>query len=502
MKYRATNKYVMLLVTAVALMQACKKITFGDQYTNNPNPNVITEPNTAYLMTNAIYRSLGRGNNGQVNGDLLTLGYKEATFFVQYTSEALYVTDGSLYSNTFGSWALYYTGPLMDLRTIIDYNRTSPDKAAVNGSNANQIATARIWRAFLFSKVTDRWGDVPYSEANQIGNITPKYDKQQDIYNDLFKELTEAVAQFDNGAVFKGDILFNGDVAKWKRFANSLHMILALRLSKVDPAKGKTEFLSAYNNAAGYITTNTQNAFFNYLNDLNFRNPWNNNQFETNKFGLSEFFINMLSNAGDPRLAKYATPATGSVYKGVPYGLDAANLSAWLGANPNYSIMGSSFTSRNSPGYLITAAQMLLTRAEAGLLGWVSGTDPQSDYQNAIRASMDQNGITDATAINTYLNRSDIAINPANLADAIQKIATQKYLVLFPDGIEAFSEWRRTGYPQLTPAPYAINQSKQIPRRWGYPTDEATLNSVNYQNAINALGGTNSIDARVWWDRP
>jgi hypothetical protein len=479
---------------------ACKKIgEFDDQYINNPNPRINTIGNTSQLLTNLLYRSSGRGAGGPVNGDLITLGDKEAALFVQYISEAIYPSAG-LYTSTFGEWSTYYTGPLMDLAFIINYNRDAETKAlvAVNGSNNNQLATARIWRAYLYSLATDRWGDIPYSDAGVLGLNTPKYDAQRDIYVDLFKELKEAADQFDNGAAFKGDILFNGNQTKWKKFANSLRMIMALRLSKVDATLGKAEFASAYGHAAGYISTNADNAAFTYLNNLNFRNPWNNQAFESNAFGMSTYFIDSLKAYSDPRLSVYANPSAPATYSGIPYGLNSDH----LGTPAAYSEMGTAFTARNAPGYFITAAQMLLVRAEAGMRGWITGTVPKDDYENAIRASMQQNGIVNTTAINNYIASARVAFNPANATDAQRKISTQKYIALFPNGYEAFAEWRRTGYPVLTPAPDALNASKQIPRRWGYPTTEATLNATNYQKALGAMGGTNSTDNRVWWDKP
>jgi hypothetical protein len=501
LNYRPKN-FVIILLMGACFFSSCKKKIFSDQYLHNPDPTVSTFPNTAQLLTKALYSSLGRGTAILINGDLLVIGDKEATFFVQYMTEAIY-PGASLYTSTYGEWSSYYVNALMPLKTIIDYNTKADTKAraASNGSNSNQLAVARIWRAYLFSIMTDRWGDIPYSEANQLGLLTPKYDKQQDIYNSLFVELQQAIDQFDNGAAVKGDILFSGDQAQWKRFANSLRMILALRLSKVDPAKGKTEFQAAYANAAGYIASNSDNAVFAYQNNANFRNPWHNNFNETNKFGMSDFFISLLSSYNDPRLGVYADPISAGAYKGIPYGLSSSALAVWTGGN-SYSDLGSAFRQQDSRGYLITAAQMLLTRAEAGLRGWITGTNVKADYENAIKASMQQNGITSTALIDAYIANPSVAIDVSNVTVALQKIATQKYLALFPNGFEAFAEWRRTGYPVLTPTAFALNASKQIPRRWGYPTDEAVLNPVNFQTGISGLGGSNSIDARVWWDKP
>jgi len=490
-------KEIIAFTLLIGVLSGCSK--FKDEYLHNPDPNVNTTANTSFLFTNALVKSCLRGNATTVNGDLLTVGYKEATFFVQYFGQAIY-PDDQLYQNTFGEWSSYYSGPLMDLTTIIEYN-TGDKKtvAAANGSNNNQLASARIWKAYLFSIVTDRWGDVPYFQACNPSIITPKYDAQKDIYYDLFKELKEAVAQFDGGAVFKGDIMFKGDATKWKKFANSLRMVLALRLSKIDPTKGRAEYTEALTANGGYIATNSDNVSFPYLNDINYRNPWNNNIVNDEPIGLTSFFVDLLNYSNDPRLPVYARPSTGTTYAGLPYGLDPAGIASWTSSN-SYSKMGTAFYQQNSPGYLLTASQVLLTRAEAVLLGWTTG-NAKTDYESAITLNMQQNGITDANAINTYTTQASVLMNASNVSDAVKKVALQKYIALYPNGIEAFAEWRRTGVPALTPAPFAVNDSKMIPRRWGYPLDEGTLNAANYNAAIAAYGNKNSIDGRVWWDK-
>ena len=138
--------------------------------------------------------------------------------------------------------------------------------AAANGSNANQIAIARILKAYFFQFITDRWGDVPYSQALKGSeNFSPAFDKQQDIYKDLFKEWKEAAAQFDGGNTVVGDILLNGNAARWKKFANSLRLIAALRISKADPVKGKAEFNAAMTD--GVLTSNADNVQYKFLSD-------------------------------------------------------------------------------------------------------------------------------------------------------------------------------------------------------------------------------------------
>ena len=445
------------------------------------------------MLTDAIWNSFN--HSGLVYGD------NQTAYYVQYIADDLYPSV-SLYNNYNSEWSNYYTGPLMNLKYIIDYNTSTPTAGNVagNGSNKNQLATARILRAYLFSIVTDLWGNVPYSDAN-TQNFTPKYDNQKDIYTDIFKELTEAVDQFDGGTIVKGDILFNGDISKWKKFANSLRMVLSLRLSKVDPAFGKTQFLAAYNHAAGYISTYQESAYFTYQDNVTYDNSWWVLVNQGNPIGITTNFVNLLQGYSDPRLDSMITLDKAGSITPIDYGLNSTHIATFNAAlTSGYSKVSPVFASTDSKGYFLTASEVLFTRAEAGLLGWITGTSPKDDYEKAIGASFNQIGISDASSIANYLATPEVQYGTATITP-LQQIATQKYIALFPNSIEAYAEWRRTGYPKLSPAPDAVNQSKQIPRRFGYPLVEPNYNAANNAAALKLMDGTNSTDNRVWWDK-
>jgi hypothetical protein len=254
--------FTLLAVSAVS----CGKIgEFGDL---NNNPNGTTQPITAALLTN-VEANLG-AYSSTING-------LRGSLYAQYVSEAQY-TDVSLYNEPqldFGAYASF----MMDCQVIINKN-TDPlyaGAASASGSNANQIAIAKILRSYLIWNITDRWGDVPYSQALQgAGNTTPAYDKQEDIYKAMFKDLKDAVAGFNTGAAMKGDVIYGGDQVKWKRLANTLRMIMALRLSKVYPNAGQlaaNEFAAAANDANGYISTNADNFTLAYPGG-SYQNAW------------------------------------------------------------------------------------------------------------------------------------------------------------------------------------------------------------------------------------
>jgi hypothetical protein len=485
----------------------CKKVDFDEEYNVNPAPNVSSFANTSQLLSNAL---LNAGND-------LTISAQVPAYYVQWLMQSQYPEDAN-YQATNVDWNAYYVGPLQDLQTIINLN--SGDAAAdarvtENGSTKNQLAIARIAKAWFFSIVTDRWGDVPYFDALKL-NFNPKYDKQADIYTDLFKELREASAQFDGGAVVKGDILFNGDVTKWKMFANSLRMVLALRLSKAAPAQGKAEFVAAYNDAAGFVNNNSKNLSYTYLNNPNFRSSWNSD-FETrDDWGVSDVFINWLVNTNDKRLTAYAQPNAAGQYKGVPYGYNRDQLITWTNSN-DYSRMGTkiigyTLTSSGrtlisyapSPGYIFTAAQMWLTVAEANALGWVgSAADVAVSYANAVKASWDQWGVTYTPAeLAAYLSGAQTGVTGLSGENLMKVLGQQKWTTLYPNGWEGWSEWRRTNYPVLTPSAAALNDSKKIPLRNAYPVNEPILNGANYRTQVATMpGGVDTHDVPVWWDK-
>lgn len=475
-------KFFLIAFTVISVLTGCKKLDdFGDL---NVNPNSASKPNLTSILTNSL-RTVRLGVTDNTATQIL---------YAQHWSEITY-TQISTYSGLPFDYGVFYT-TAQNLQLIIDYNTNADTKnlATISGSNANQIAVARIVKAYLFSVVTDRWGDVPYSEALKgSANFKPKFDKQQDIYNDLFKELKEAQAQFDGGANVKGDFLFNGDNTKWKKFANSLRMVLALRLSKVDPTKGKTEFAAAL--ADGVITSNADNLVYKFQRDANNENPWYSSFVTSGRldYAVSTVLIDYLKPTNDPRLAAFAAKAVSTQdYVGMPYGLKNSGYKAASVSLPNDKLI----KTQDAPAYVLTYAQVLFSRAEAAKLGWTT-EDAKAMYENAIKASMEQWGVYTADSYATFIANSAVKYNDAN---ALTLIGNQKWVALYMQGHEAWSEWRRTGFPALTPAVGAANPSKQIPRRLGYPTTERDLNGDNYK-LVATQQGEDSYDTRVWWDK-
>lgn len=481
-------KFVLPLLAAISVgTTGCKKFTeFGDV---NVNPYTTTSPVPQLLLTNAL-RYLPNTTNS-------TLGAE----YAQHISDVQY-TDGSRFIDVNVSYAGFYQGPLLQLQRIIDVNSdpATASSAAASGSNANQIAIARILKAYYFFHITNRWGDIPYSEALKQGeNLTPKFDRQQDIYNDLFKELKEAAAQFDGGPTVKGDIFLNGNVDRWKKFANSLRLVMALRLSKADPAKGKAEFIAAKND--GVIMTNAETFVYKHLPETANESQWYARYLTRFDFAISKPFLDYLKSVNDPRIPVYADkPRDGNAeYVGMPYGLAVTTGIP----NTSVSFIGSKLRTQDAPEYILSAAHVLFTLAEGEKLGWNAAGTPNDAaaaqyYYDGIKASMQQYGVYTDAAYAAYIAQPEVAYTPA---DAIKKISYQRWIALYLNGYEAWFEWRRTGFPILSPGPAPLSVDGQIPRRQAYATQERDLNLENY-NAVVASQGPDQVNTRIWIDKP
>ncbi|RZL14983.1 MAG: SusD/RagB family nutrient-binding outer membrane lipoprotein [Pedobacter sp.] len=509
-------KSAMVLATGgfLLLNTGCNKLEdFGD---TNVNPLGSATPVTGALITNA---------QSQLGGIAQSI---RPALFVQYASETQY-TDASLYAEPNLDVSGNYSGPLYDLQSVINKNTDPATRiiAFASGSNENQIAIAKILKTYIISTVTDRVGDVPYSEALKgQTNLFPKYDEQEKIYDTMFKDLRSALAGFDNGPTVKGDILYGGDVAKWKKAANTLRMTLALRLSKKFPAAGgyaATEFASAATDPAGFISSNDDNMVVAYPGGTAFRHPWYDVYNGRSDYGLSKTIADILGNMSDARRTAYGT--SGAPF---PYGLTRADA---ITLPTSYAkVLADDKRKENSPVVVLSAAVSLLNLAEGIERGWVAapvaGFNAKQAYDAAILASFVQWGVAGANnaAAVSYIGSTTanyetgtgggtgVGVNPfgsipassnALTATKIDRIALQKYIALFPDGTQAWSEWRRLQVPALKPTTFATNSAagKVIPTRYVYAPNEFNLNPEKVEEAVGRLPGGDVMNEKVWWDR-
>jgi hypothetical protein len=416
-----------------------------------------------------------------------------------------------------------YSGPLQDLQTIINYNSDPKTSgvAAADGSNANQIAVAKIVKAYIYWTLTDAWGDIPYSEALKgAGNLTPKFDKQEDIYFGLLKELKDAVNGFDGGAAPKGDILYGGATAvdSWKKLANSLRMLIAMRMTNKYPAAGGKAALEFADAATGtYITNNSENAVLRYPGGA-YQNPWYLVYQTRDDYASSKTLGDVLAGLGDTRSSVFGT---NSIM--FPYGLtrDLAIAYGNSVGNGQSRVLAVSFRQPNSPVTVIGASIVLLARAEAKERGWIAGgtAGAETDYNAAVAASFQEWGLTipgtylagganyaagagvptsigAGTAPYDNFRTADNNIQDAATPDKLKRIALQRWICAFPNGNEGWAEQRRNGIPNLKTTRF---KTGPFVVRYVYGNTDYGLNNANTVAAAAAIGGDKQ-DTKVWWD--
>jgi hypothetical protein len=492
---KKTLKSLVAIITTSLLLVGCESYDFGDTGVDTNNP---VNPITSSLLTGAQSKIVGTVS---LSGTATPSLYVQHLSQTQYTEESRYQTINFNWNivgsgNGFDGSVNMYNKVFTNLKQIIKINSNEETKgdASAYGSNNNQVAVAKIMWAYYFQWATDRWGALPYSEAlGGVSASTAKYDSQEEIYEDLFKKVDEALAQMDDGAGPQGDILFGGDMSKWAKLGNTLKMNMAIRLAKVYPAAGgyaATKFTQAM---SGAIASTSENINFPSIANDAYDNPYQDDYVDLGRAdeALSDVLVDRMKEVNDPRLPMFGEPAvTTGTFVGLQYGFANA------GEIPNddVSFMNDALIKdglRELPMY--TYAQISFSKAEAVQLGWISGSS-QTYYEEAVKASMMQWDVTTADA-DTYLLEADVAYDSAN---AMNLIAEQKWLALFYQPYEAWAEWRRLDYPNLSPAVDAL-LGTSIPVRHGYPEAEKNQNKLNYEAAVVAQG-TDDLFTKLWWD--
>lgn len=439
----------------------------------NRNPNLPNQASGTQLIAQAQLSLPGLSSSPQ------------GEFLAQYLAETQYV-GVSLYPQQSTSFYGWYQGPLADLEAVLSSDELSGNDGPVN----NQIAVAKILKAYYFWNITDRWGDVPYSESLQgEENFTPAYDTQESIYQDLFQELKEAVSLIEPGSI-NNDIIYDGDMDKWRKLANSIRMLMALRLSEVDPATAESEFAQAMED--GVLASNDDNMVFRHLAEQNNQNYWYGQIVNQNRewWALTENLVAEMLPVDDPRLPVYGNTSrdTGD-YVGLLFG-EEENI-----GTEEYSLLGDAIFAQDAPVPLVTYAQILFAMAEAATdeKAWIVG-DAQTYYEMAVEQSIVQwTGSSEGVA--EFMAQPGIAFENAS---ALEQIATQRWVHLFMFGYEAWSEWRRTGYPDIMVSPNGV----EVPTRLSYPDNEAFNNEANYNEAVQRqFGGEDLVNGRLWWDQ-
>lgn len=470
-------KYILGLAGALLILSGCSKEL--ERINRNPNEAQTAQPD--YLLSNGIKANIDTywGTDATMETSLLYVQYWSK---IQYTDPDKYIPAATSIQTI---WNNFYAQGVQDFTTLAQLGDTL--------NNPNYKAVAIIMRSWIFQVLTDYYGDIPYTQTANIEKYpTPKYDEQKDVYTGLLAELKTAVGLINTtGDPISGDILYNGDLSKWKKFANSLRLRIALRISDREFAAAKVVFDEIGADNTGLIASNAENAQLVYLASPN-QNPVAKNRETRDDYRISKSIVDKLKSLNDPRLTIYATlPKDTNVIIGVTNGLPTDSASR-LGLNKT-SDVGSVFRATTAPAVLFNYAELLFIKAEAAQRGLLSG-DAADLYAQAVTASLKQYNVSDA-AIATYLAQPTVIYNAANYK---QSIGDQKWLALFGEGLEGFTEWRRLDYPVLTPA-FQGSLGGKIPLRLTYPSGEQALNADSYKAAI-VHQGPDQLITRLWFD--
>lgn len=506
-----TIKYLALVSLASFTLASCGD--FGD---TNIDPEHLNEGNVSYpmLFSSAQHQALGSDWDMWRTGCIYSAQWTQQLSSIDWWDWYGRYEWSDDYSASFWNTFSGTRGALLNVTTCYDIWKNQENMKL-------DWNIARVMRIFAFAKMSDLYGDIPYSEAGRPREYSyPKYDKQEDIYASMLAELDEAQANLGGGTAAMGsqDLYFDGDASKWKKFANSLMLRLAMRLVKVKPELAKQYAAKAVAN--GVMTSNDDNCKLNHAgastsNDSS--EPFAKiNAHSDREFYMAKTFVDMLKNSQDPRLCLIATvapTADGKQYTDVQKNSSGLWSAADYGnmafasqdgmpvggynnvSTSNYFVgkvdsrfndanflanYGAYFSSPNrctycdpaAPTFVVTYAQTCLLEAEAAYRGYISG-DPATYYNAGVKAAFEQFsqfpqyasalaalnedptvGLGAGATLADYAAKY-LAAHPFNSATALEQINTQYYITTFGDPHEVFSNWRRSGYPVLQVAPMA-----------------------------------------------
>ena len=508
---KKTFKYIIVSVLCLTSLGSCIKEDL------NVDPNNPKDVPSNSLMSGAekwiadnIYDNWFSGRQ--------CLVYAQYWSQRNYTEEDRYQIRESV-NNGYFNYLYQGVANLIKVEELNTDPATAPGNA-VYGANCNQIAAAKILKVWLMDVITDTWGSVPYSEVAKLaseGKYYCKYDNQKDLYAALIAELDTAIAMIDEKeyAFTAGDVIYNGDASQWKKFGNSLKCRLAVHMSKVDP-KWKTYITEAI--ASGVFESNEDSAGYKYYGvGTDYCKFYEGFYVDgRNDFTIAKPFYQILAGEADdlngkthpwagstdPRLQFFAPGAT----DGMPYGAPSNRTRSLRGAAPNWY--------SGQPGHLKTDFKVpMLTYAEVQFIISEYNGFSDAEFKAGIEASIKYwadiyGGFVESDAIASYI----AAVGAATA----EKVAVQKYIDLWMNGTEAWTEIRRTGYPEQILRPGEITAvlngenikfeplsdvKDDIIARVKYPTNESTLNGANWKDAVAKLtDGTNNYYTKMFWD--
>lgn len=526
MKYSFKIKTLGVAIMAASILSSCTK----DFDEINTDPNSLTADQLDATLAgpafaSALYAGIHNGSYSSPGVDDqgtwgIATGILSSTF-IHYLNCG-YGTERNAFVNGYEGrgWLRFYTVAVPALNNAIKASE----------GNAEALAVLKIWKVYMYNQMVDAYGPIPYTEAGNGKDKVP-YDSVEFIYDDFFKLLAEANTTLSStslttvGTLQPNDRVYSGNVENWRRFGNSMKLRLALRISDVDAAKAKIQAEEAV--AAGVIETNAQSATFKVSNIT----P-NNLNMIVNSWGytMTASMESILVGYNDPRLAKWFAPIGTGVYRGQPVGglQDQFGTTEFSAFNNDVMGNGAANTLSETKNIeILMASENYLSRAEGALNGWNMGGTAKTLYETGIRLSLQQWGITDTATIDAYISGSTLPTLPniltiyptldlqdipvklpvswsATETNQRTQIAVQKYLAIFPESWEAWSDLRRSDakviYPVLNTDNPDAGVGKSLMKRIIFVTNEYSANGEAVTDAITKLGGPDTGGTRLWWD--
>jgi hypothetical protein len=503
------------------MVESCSKEALADL---NVDPNAVNDIDMQYLLTLATLRVGGEYENTRVN-------MLYAAPMIQHTASTAGYFSGDKYFFNAG-----YSGAYMERQftDVIKLLSEVISKTKGDASKSNIFAVATLVRSFNMHRMTDIYGDIPYTQAGygleSQENWFPKYENQKDVYAALVKDVKEAREKLSATGTNLGnqDVVYGGDITKWKKFANALLMRIGMRMQKKDEAGGKAIFAEAF--TSGTFTSNADNAYIKYLagpQGVN-RNGLNDGYWNTYKYSrdckLSKTFVDWMKVNNDPRLmivsGGVGNPDDDKTWnidpiaqKGMPNGYTSSNIKTVLTAaegtafdangNRIFSMLNLKYLDWQDPYILITHAETQLLIAEAAVRGWVTST-PETHFNAGVTAAVnawtafDPTFARSAADVTKYI--ADRKFTAADNTGKLRLIGEEYWAASWLDDIESWSNWRRTGIPTLTPTKDPNSEEgATIPRRLRYWQNEAGSNPANFKAAVDRMGGDLFL-TKIWWD--
>lgn len=477
-----TKNTIFAILSILSICVGCEK-DFEEINTKSFSPQNV---NPGTLLPTVI---------ADATNNLLRLSFNQNNELMQYTSINNTVDEIHWYNvndnHSSAVWNFY--DPLQD--TLDMY------RIAEENDNSNYMAIALTLKSLMFSYLTDVFVEIPYEEGlnAEEGILQPQFDAQELVYRGILTDLERAnqLIVVDDGLDFGGDILYEGDMSKWKKFINSLRIRYYLRLSKrqeIDSGEKIREIL-ANPEKFPVFEGNEDAAILKYSGVQPFVNPFSNDgplTFELHSMGST--LIDLLKATDDPRIATYAEPIENSknnggelLYDGTPSGLPFSEIT---GTDASKSLVNFRFKAADQPGIIMPYYELQFLLAETAQKGIIVA-DAEGYYISGITSSFD---FWDRPIPEGFLDQPEIKFN-----NSLEQIITQKWVALFFTGMESWFDYRRTGYPILNVGPGHTNDGV-LPVRYPYPTSVQSLNRINYESAVSKIGG-DGINIKGWWEK-